>query len=77
MYVGGDVPDTGGTELAGTGLPSGTVPNYLLEASFLHTAVPRGYWRGVDTTWNQFAVQSFIDEVAAATGKDPLELRRS
>jgi len=76
VYVGGDIPDTGGTELAGAGLPSGTVPNYLLEASFLHTRVPRGYWRGVDTTWNQFAVQSFIDEVAAAIGKDPLELRR-
>jgi isoquinoline 1-oxidoreductase beta subunit len=76
VYVGGDIPDTGGTELAGTGLPNGTVPNYLLEASFLHTVVPRGYWRGVDSTWNQFAVQSFIDEVAAATGKDPLELRR-
>ncbi|MGH9744727.1 MAG: molybdopterin cofactor-binding domain-containing protein [Candidatus Acidiferrales bacterium] len=76
MYVGGDIPDTGGTELAGTGLPSGTVPNYLLEASFLHTAVPRGYWRGVDTTWNLFAVQSFIDEIAAAAGKDPLVLRR-
>ena len=76
VYVGGDIPDTGGTEIAGTGLPSGTVPNYLLEASFLHTAVPRGYWRGVDATWNQFAVQSFIDEVAAAIGKDPLELRR-
>jgi isoquinoline 1-oxidoreductase beta subunit len=39
-------------------------------------AVPRGYWRGVDITWNQFAVQSFIDEVAASMGKDPLELRR-
>ncbi|MGA8142796.1 MAG: xanthine dehydrogenase family protein molybdopterin-binding subunit [Candidatus Acidiferrales bacterium] len=76
VYVGGDIPDTGGTEIAGTGLPNGIVPNYLLEASFLHTAVPRGYWRGVDTTWNHFAVQSFIDEVAAATGKDPLALRR-
>jgi isoquinoline 1-oxidoreductase beta subunit len=76
VYVGGDIPDTGGTELAGTGLPNGTVPNYLLEASFLHTAVPRGYWRGVDTTWNHFAVQSFIDEIAAASGKDPLALRR-
>jgi isoquinoline 1-oxidoreductase beta subunit len=76
MYVGGDVPDIGGTEIAGTGLAGGTVPNYLLEASFLHTAVPRGYWRGVDSTWNHFAVQSFIDEIAAATGKDPLELRR-
>ncbi|MGB0036994.1 MAG: xanthine dehydrogenase family protein molybdopterin-binding subunit [Candidatus Acidiferrales bacterium] len=76
FYVGGDIPDTGGTEIAGQGLPNGTVPNYLLEASFLHTTMPRGYWRGVDQVWNQFAVQSFIDEVAAASGKDPLELRR-
>jgi isoquinoline 1-oxidoreductase beta subunit len=76
VYVGGDVADTGGTELAGVGLPNGTVPNYLLEQSFLHTAVPRGYWRSVDVSWNHFAVQSFIDEVAAATKKDPLELRR-
>ena len=26
--------------------------------------------------WNSFAVQCFIDEIAAAAGKDPLELRR-
>ena len=38
--------------------------------------MPRGYWRGVDPTWNNFVVQSFIDEIAAATGKDSLELRR-
>jgi isoquinoline 1-oxidoreductase subunit beta len=75
-FVGGEVPDTGGTEIAGTGLPSGTVPNYLLQQSFLHTAVPRGYWRAVDMNWNHFAVQCFIDEIAAATGKDPLALRR-
>ena len=75
-FLGGEVPDTGGTEIAGTGLPSGTVANYLLQQSFLHTAVPRGYWRAVDTNWNHFAVQSFIDEIAAATGKDPLALRR-
>ena len=76
FYLGGDIPDTGGTELGGAGFPNGSVPNYLLEASFLHTAVPRGYWRSVDVSWNHFAVQSFIDEVAAAAGKDPLELRR-
>jgi isoquinoline 1-oxidoreductase subunit beta len=75
-FLGGEVPDTGGTEIAGTGLPNGTVPNYLLEQSFLHTAVPRGYWRAVDTNWNHFAVQCFIDEIAAATGKDPLALRQ-
>ena len=75
-FVGGEVPDIGGTEIAGTGLPNGTVPNYLLRQSFLHTAVPRGYWRAVDMNWNHFAVQCFIDEIAAATGKDPLALRR-
>jgi isoquinoline 1-oxidoreductase beta subunit len=75
-FVGGEVPDTGGTEIAGTGLPNGTVANYSLQQSFLHTAVPRGYWRAVDTNWNHFAVQSFIDEVAAATRQDPLALRR-
>jgi len=76
VYLGGDVADTGGTELASIGIPNGTVPNYLLEQSFLHTVVPRGYWRSVDVSWNHFAVQSFIDEVAAASKKDPLELRR-
>jgi isoquinoline 1-oxidoreductase subunit beta len=76
FYLGGDIPDTGGTEIAGVGLPSGTVPNYLLEQSFLHTATPRGYWRSVDTSWNHFAVQSFIDEIAAEAKIDPLELRR-
>lgn len=76
MYVGGDVADTGGTELAGIGLPNGTVPNYFLEQSFLHTVVPRGYWRSVDVSWNHFAVQCFIDEVAAAAKMDPLALHR-
>jgi isoquinoline 1-oxidoreductase beta subunit len=66
----------GGTELAGVGLPNGTVPNYFLEQSFLHTAVPRGYWRSVDVSWNHFAVQCFIDEIAARTKQDPLALRR-
>ena len=75
-YIGGDIPDTGGTEIAGAGLPNGTIPNYFLEQSFLHTAVPRGYWRAVDVNWNHFAVQSFIDEIAAASKKDPVEFRR-
>ena len=76
FYLGGDIPDTGGTEIAGAGLPNGSIPNYLLEASFLETFVPRGYWRSVDVSWNHFAVQSFVDEVAAASGKDPVALRR-
>ena len=75
-YLGGDIPDIGGTEIAGVGLPGGSVANYFLEQSFLHTLVPRGYWRAVDPNWNHFAVESFIDEIAAAAGKDPLEMRK-
>ncbi len=75
-YEGGEPPDLAGTELAGPGVPGGTLPNYLLEASMLPSAVPRGYWRAVDHNGNQFAVQSFVDEIGVAMHKDPLELRR-
>jgi isoquinoline 1-oxidoreductase beta subunit len=75
-FLGGELPDTGGTEIAGTGLPAGSVPNYFLQQSFLLTSLRRGYWRAVDMNWNHFAVQSFIDEIAVANGQDPLDLRR-
>jgi isoquinoline 1-oxidoreductase beta subunit len=32
-------------------------------------------WRGIGAGYNKFASECFIDEVAAATGKDPLALR--
>jgi isoquinoline 1-oxidoreductase beta subunit len=39
--------------------------------------IPTGFWRGVGPTHNVFVVESFIDELAAAARKDPVEYRRA
>jgi isoquinoline 1-oxidoreductase beta subunit len=39
-------------------------------------SLPTGYWRSVEQFPQAFAGQSFLDEVAATLGRDPLELRR-
>ena len=52
-------------------------PNMLIEYAMRNTHVPVGPWRGVNTNQNAIYVECFIDEVAKAAGKDPLEFRRS
>ena len=54
-----------------------TVPNLLIEYVMRNTHVPVGPWRGVNTNQNGVYMECFIDEVARAVGKDPLEFRRA
>jgi isoquinoline 1-oxidoreductase beta subunit len=39
--------------------------------------IPVGFWRSVGASINTFAVESMIDELAAAAGQDPLQYRRA
>jgi isoquinoline 1-oxidoreductase beta subunit len=55
--------------------PAAMVPNYRIEYAPVDSAVPRGAWRSVIHSGNAFVVQSFIDELAHAAGRDPVEFR--
>ena len=54
-----------------------TVPNLRVEYAMRNTHVPVGPWRGVNTNQNGIYIECFMDEVARAAGKDPLEFRRA
>src|SRR5438105_2476361 len=51
--------------------------NFRLEFAVAKSAVPRGWWRSVENTVNAFTVQSMMDELAHAAGKDPIEFQLS
>ncbi|HEY6368976.1 MAG TPA: molybdopterin cofactor-binding domain-containing protein, partial [Candidatus Sulfotelmatobacter sp.] len=48
------------------------IPNVRLEFNPVASAVPRAWWRSVENSFNGFAVESFIDELAMAAGQDPV-----
>ena len=51
-------------------------PNLLIDHAMRNPHVPPGFWRGVNLNQNAIYLESFIDEIAAATKQDPLALRR-
>jgi CO/xanthine dehydrogenase Mo-binding subunit len=65
-----------GPAVAGIADSGYAVPNVSVEYCRPDVAVPVGYWRSVGPSQNAFILESFIDELAHAAGRDPVELRR-
>ncbi|MDQ1471549.1 MAG: isoquinoline 1-oxidoreductase subunit beta [Bryobacterales bacterium] len=53
-----------------------TIPNIQVDWRKADPGIPTTFWRAVGYTQNTFFAEAFIDELAAAGGKDPVELRR-
>ena len=53
------------------------IPNLLVDHAVRNTHVPVGFWRGVNTNQNAIFMECFVDELAHAAGKDPVEFRRA
>ncbi len=69
------------TQSDGGSPPSeGAEPPYSISPTHINgkvvsTAVQTGIWRAVNYSYNTFVVESFLDEIAAAGGNDPYQLR--
>jgi len=53
------------------------IPNLQVEWARQEPGIPVGFWRSVGHSHTAFVTECFLDELAAAGGKDPYELRRA
>ena len=72
----GDEDTAEETEVFPDELPGAVVPNFRLAYSAAETSVPTGALRGPGKNASTFVQQCFLDEIAQAAGKDPVDMRR-
>jgi isoquinoline 1-oxidoreductase beta subunit len=68
--------DNTAVEGIGPSVPYNRIANWYTGLLLKNTHIPVSYWRSVGGSQNCFYLESFIDELAHAAGKDPLEFRR-
>jgi isoquinoline 1-oxidoreductase beta subunit len=61
--------------ISGGEWPAQSVPNFELATSVMPLGVPTGFLRAPGSNGIAFAIQSFVNELATAGGKDPIQLR--
>lgn len=66
---------TNGSPVFANRFPAGTVDNYLAENLDKSSNISTGAWRAPRSNFIAGAEQAFLDEVAEAAGKDPIEFR--
>ena len=68
-------PAYDGMSVEGVAEPPYAIPNYLVEHQRVETPLTVSVWRTTGHGPNNFALESFIDELAQAAGQDPLAYR--
>lgn len=64
-----------GAAMSPTEFPVEAVDNFEIAATVLDTAVPTGPMRAPQSNAHAFVYQGFLDEIAQASGRDPVDFR--
>ena len=75
--IGNLAGDTDNASIEGVADTAYGFRHFEVKYSNVQTPIPLGFWRSVGHSQNAFVIESFIDELAHAAGRDPVAFRRA